>query len=391
MLKKRILVGKHTGPGAGLVEAGPFLFTSGCDGAREPEAGRIVPALAGAAEAQCENSYGAIASLLRQANLGMDAVVRLDHFTSSQDWLPRRQAIRARFFGKPAPLASTGVAAKMAGINMLTTAVIAVRPPEEKKILVSGPAYRMENISSAVLAGPLLFISGLRGTVDPRSGVAAPEETPDALQAQVRICYEVMKAILSQCGATTDDILRLDCFLRDVHRSGEEIEARRSALGEVECAATTVGLPLGARGEIEITALALAPGQGRKKVYQRANGAGVAAVCGGGLVFVGECLGGLDETTTQPLRELADNPEKQIHNALDSLVERLRSCGAGLGAIARLDVYLRDIYWVDRLEKILRSRFRTDLPAVVVAGAELSGISSVSLSAIAVQDGGQES
>jgi enamine deaminase RidA (YjgF/YER057c/UK114 family) len=186
---------------AGLIRAGPFLFTAGCDGHRDLATGKIDPALAGNAEAQCENAYGKIGKLLRQGNADFDNVVRIDHVTSSQDWLPRRQAIRGRLFGRPAPLASTGVAAKMHGINMLTTFVMAVADPADKEVLIPGARYGMNNISSAVRGGPLLFLAGIRGNVDPRTGVTVPEETDDAFPAQVRMCYDIIKAILGEVGS----------------------------------------------------------------------------------------------------------------------------------------------------------------------------------------------
>ncbi|TAK85395.1 MAG: RidA family protein [Betaproteobacteria bacterium] len=384
MISKRVLVQEGPAIGAGVVEAGPLLFTSGYDGIRDLKTQKIEPGLAGAAEAQCENSYGAVAAVLGKANAEMNAVVRLDHFTSSQDWLPRRQTVRGKFFGRPAPLASTGVAAKMAGLNMLTTAVVAVRDANRKKVLVTGPEYGMGNISSAVLGGPFVFLSGLRGTVDPRSGRAVAEETQESLSAQARVCYEVMCEILKKCGATSESLLRIDCFLREIGRADEDRAARRAIVGDTAVAATTVGLPLGARGEIEVTALALAPGQKVKKVYA-SGGNGVLAVSAGGFAFVGECLGALDGDNGKAAIALAGDFEAQVQNALNTLAKRLDTCNCDLQSIARLDVYLTDIYRMNQLKEILRSRFSKELPAVVVGGAELPGLSQVCLNAIAVQ------
>jgi enamine deaminase RidA (YjgF/YER057c/UK114 family) len=344
MHEKRVIVPEHAEAGTSLVEAGPFLFTSGCDGYRDPESGSIDLKLRDAVEAQCENSYGAVARLLRQAGLGMESVVRLDHFTSSQDWLPRRQVVRARIFGKPAPLTSTGVAARMAGINMVTTAAIAVRPPAEKRVVVSGPEFGMENISSAVAAGPFLFVAGLRGAA-----------------------YERLRAILQRSGATADRILRIECFVRDGCPEGEARAVRRSTLGDEAWALTTVALPLGGRGDLEVTAIALAPGQGDKHVIRMPESGEVAAVGGGGFIFVGSCPG-LD-------------PD----DALDRLAERLRLAGADLAAVVRMDVHLGDIAWAGRLRSMLHTRFADGLPALVVAGADPGNDAPVSMSAIAVQ------
>lgn len=377
-MKRRIVIRQHAGLGAALVEAGPFLFTSGFDGYRDLQSSEIMPGLAGAAEAQCENSYGKLLSVLREVNLGPDAVVRLDHFTSSQDWLPQRSAIRARIFGRPAQLASTGVAARMTGINMLTTAAMATKTQQRKQVLVGGPeTHGVSSIASAVQAGPFLFLSGVRGTINRRTGERIAEETPKAFPEQVRVCYESILNILAQCGATPDCLLRLDSYVRDINRADEELAVRHDVLGDVACAATTVGLPLGARGEVEINAVALAPERGRKIDFAGQRKADVPSVSGGGWVLVSECSG-------NDVNDLAGKTDRQIRHVLNTLDERLALAGSALDDVLRLDIYLRDIYQTPRLEEILREHLGSELPAIVLAGAELRNMSEVALNAIAL-------
>lgn len=340
-----------------LVAAGPFLFTGGCDGHRMGPAGAIAPHLAGEAEQQSEVVYGSIQALLRQADCELTSVVRLDHATSSQDWLPRRQSIRQRFFGRPAPLASTGVAARMHGINMLTASAIAVRDPAAKKVLVPGSVYGMANLASVVRGGPFLFLSGVRGTVDPRNGTAMPEETPESFAAQTRLCYELIGAMLESVGATPAAVLRLDCYLRDLNRSPEEAAIRLAWLAGAPCVSTVVGLPLGARGEVEITALALDP------AYR-----GDA-----GFLFL------------QARPTAAGDRETQLDNALSVLQASLQAKGSDLSRTVRLDLYLRDIYWSDLAHLVLLRRFGESPPVVCTIGADLAGGAEVQLSAIAVR------
>jgi enamine deaminase RidA (YjgF/YER057c/UK114 family) len=382
-MKREILVRQHGGVGAALlVKAGPFVFTSGCDGHRDLRTGQIVPGFAGSVEMQCENSYGKVLDLLREIDLGPEAVVRLDHFTSSQDWLTQRKSIRRCVFGRPgepAPLASTGVAAKMVGINMLTTAAMAAAAPGLKKIVVSGPQHGMDTIAGAVLADPFLFVSGARGTVNPRTRIASAEETEEAFAAQVRVCYEVIRDILNQCGAGPRQILRLDCYLRDVSRADEERAVRRDVLGDVPCAVTAVGVPMGARGEVEITALALAPGRPDKAVYRQSNGGAVAAVRAAGWVLISECLGGIG-------CELAGKTEDQFRAAFSTLNRRLVESGSRTEQVVRLDIYLRDVYQMHLLDRVLRETFGAEVPAVLATGADLPGISEISLNAIALSD-----
>jgi enamine deaminase RidA (YjgF/YER057c/UK114 family) len=74
--------------------------------------------------------------------------------------------------------------------------------------------------------------------VDPRTGVTVPEETDDAFPAQVRMCYDIIKAILGEVGSDAGAILRLDCYIRDITRSDEDAKLRKELLGDVACAST---------------------------------------------------------------------------------------------------------------------------------------------------------
>ena len=383
-MTKTILVRDDPAKGlAGLIQAGPLLFTAGCDGHRDLATREIVPELAAEAERQCENAYGKIGELLRRANAGYANVVRLDHVTSSQDWLPRRQTIRGKLFGRPAPLASTGVAAKMHGINMLTAFAIAVAAPSDKEVLIPGARYGMTNISSAVRGGPFLFIAGIRGTVDPRTGATLPEETPDSFGKQVRKCYEIINAILTEAGAGPSAILRIDAYIRDITRRDEDARIRREVLGEAPCASTTVGLPLGARGEVEITTLALAPGESKRLAVAAKHGL-PDVVAGGGFFFVGECRGNLVVATGEVDTQLGADRAGQLERALDVLGERLRQAGSSLARVVRLEVYLRDINFAPEAHAILGRRFGSDPPVVSVMGAELDDLVEAKLNAIAV-------
>jgi enamine deaminase RidA (YjgF/YER057c/UK114 family) len=358
-MEKQILAWQHAARGLpALVAAGPLLFTGGCDGHRIGPQGAIAPHLAGEPELQSEIAYAAIQHLLRQASCELSSVVRLDHATSSQDWLPRRQSVRQRFFGRPAPLASTGVAAKMAGINMLTASAIAVRDPAAKQVLVAGSRYGMANLASVVRGGPFLFLSGIRATTDPRNGAAMPEETADSFVAQTRLCYEIIGEMLESAGATRGAIVRLDCYLRDISRAPEEAAIRLPWLAGTQCASTVVGLPLGGRGEVEITALALDPAHRESK--------------GGGFVFV------------QAGPDSAGDREAQLHSALSVLEARLQAAGSSLSRTVRLDLYLRDIYFSDLAHRAVLRRFGESPPVVCTIGAELADGAEVQLSAIAL-------
>jgi len=384
MASKKILV--HDDPivgFAGVVQAGALLFTSGCDGHRDPRTGAIDPSLAGQATCQTDNSYGYIELLLERAGVTPAAVARIDHFTSSQDWIAERQVKRAEYFGKPSPHGSTGVAARMAGLNMVTTAVVAAAPEAEHEVVVTGADYGIAHISSLVRAGPLLFLSGIRGTLDPRTGTAIEEETINSFAVQTRVCYEVIAAILDQGNKSSDAIVRFDRYVRDRNRAYEEAAIGDGVLGRVDAVSTSIPLPMGMHGEVEVTALALADTSDKQVCARSADGQ-PTVIRGGGFVFVGSCDGANDGDTGDPAIGLAGDIPGQIDNALAILSQRLGAGGSNLASVVRLECYLRDIYAGEILLERAAALFGEEPPAVIVAGADLGGIDEVRLNAIAV-------
>ena len=379
MDKRCIMPGDAAGLGR-VVRAGPFLFVGGCDGHRELDSGRIVAELAGNAKAQCENAYGRLARSLNEAGSSPSAVVRLDHVTSSQDWLPIRQSVRERMFGKPAPLASTGVAARMSGINMLTAFAMACADAGTKEVLLPGPRYGMANIAAAVRGGPLVFVSGIRGGVDPRDGRAVAEEAPDAFAAQTRVVYSLIESILAHCGLKPRSILRIDSWLRDSARAAEDEANCREVLGPVQYASTRTALPLSARGETEVTVLAAGPGVD-KEINDDRGGPTVTSAAG--FHFVGECRG-IEGPPAAANLTLIANPRAQLSRALSVLDTALRNCGSELSKTVRLEVYLRDIYFAVAAHAMLRGTFGEDGPAVAIIGADLESPVEIKLNAIAI-------
>ena len=219
---KSVIVGDAPEHGlAGLVRAGPFLFTAGCDGDRELGSGESPLSSQEMWRGSARTLTGGLVPYCVAAAPSCPASCGWTISRAARTGCLARQAIRARLFGRPAPLASTGVAARMSDVNMLTAFAIAVADPADKEVLVEGPRFGMGNICSAVRGGPFIFVSGIRGAEDPRSGHAVEEETADSLFAQLRLCYAIIKSILTDTGTDTGAILRLDCYVRDITRSAE--------------------------------------------------------------------------------------------------------------------------------------------------------------------------
>lgn len=79
----------------------------------------------------------------------------------------------------------------------------------------------------------LLFVSGTMG-LDP-SGVAGK-----ALEDQLELVWDNIRAILASAGMTTDNIVRLTSYLRDAAYAEANAEARCRALGERRVPTTAI-------------------------------------------------------------------------------------------------------------------------------------------------------
>jgi enamine deaminase RidA (YjgF/YER057c/UK114 family) len=268
----------------------------------------------------------------------------------------------------------------MSGINMLTAFAIACADAREKHVLVPGPRYGMANIAAAVRSGSLVFLSGIRGVVDPRNGRAIAEETPEAFAAQARVVYGVIGSILTDCGLTGHSILRIDSWLRESSRADDDEAICREVLGPVQYASTRTALPLSARGETEVTVLAAAPGVEKMVCEDRA---GTTVASAAGFHFVGECRG-IDGPPTAANLALIANPRAQLSRALGILDAALRNFGSDLSKTVRLELYLRDIYFAEAAQAMLRETLGDDAPAVAVIGADLESPVEVKLNAIAI-------
>ena len=211
--------------------------------------------------------------------------------------------------------------------------------------------------------------------------IVQPErETPEAFAAQTRVVYGVIASILADCGLTTHSILRIDSWLRDGARAAEDGAICREVLGPVHYASTRTALPLSARGETEVTVLAAGPGV-VKKTYDDRPGPTVTSATG--FHFVGECRG-IDGPPAVADLTLIANPRAQLLRALGILDTALRNCGSELSKTVLLELYLRDVYFADAAEAMLRDTFGEDCPAVAVIGADLESPVEVKLNAIAI-------
>jgi 2-iminobutanoate/2-iminopropanoate deaminase len=120
-----------------------------------------------------------------------------------------------------------------------------------RKLNVDGLA-RLPAFCHAVVAGDFIYVSGTLG-VKPNSMDLVQGGTGRETNQTLRN----IEAILKACGASLDDVVKVDVFLEDMGMFGEMNEAYLAVMGSNPPARITVGraeLALGAAVEIDCIA-----------------------------------------------------------------------------------------------------------------------------------------
>jgi 2-iminobutanoate/2-iminopropanoate deaminase len=120
-----------------------------------------------------------------------------------------------------------------------------------RKVNVDGLA-RLPAFCHAVVAGDFIYVSGTLG-VKPNSMDLVQGGTGQETTQTLRN----IETILKDCGASLDDVVKVDVFLKDMGMFGEMNEAYLAVMGSNPPARITVGraeLALGAAVEIDCIA-----------------------------------------------------------------------------------------------------------------------------------------
>lgn len=120
-----------------------------------------------------------------------------------------------------------------------------------EKIIADGLA-RLPSFSHAVVAGDTIYVSGSLGTLPDSMELVAGGIGPETAQTIANI-----KRILEECGANTDDIVKVNVYVSDMSTFGEMNDAYLDVFGASPPARITVGgvdLALGAAVEIDCIA-----------------------------------------------------------------------------------------------------------------------------------------
>ncbi|HLC41379.1 MAG TPA: RidA family protein [Methylomirabilota bacterium] len=123
-----------------------------------------------------------------------------------------------------------------------------------KRIVAEGLA-RLPAFCHATIAGDFIFVSGTLGTMRNTMELVRGGTGPETVQALRNI-----EAILRECGASFNDVVKVNVFLRDMKTFPEMNEAYVSVVGEDVPARITVGrAELALRAAIEIDCVAYKP------------------------------------------------------------------------------------------------------------------------------------
>lgn len=383
MTRERTVLLEHpVRPGvAAVIKSGPFLFLSSVDGDKDEKSGEKILSSFGDGPAQARNAYQTVVDRLVECGYDGSAAVRIEHATSSQEWRLARMALWPEYFGEPTQAVSQGYQGKMVGQNMITVTTVATTGEVEREIITPGPnPGRASRISRC---GPLLFVIGVRGQTDLATGEEAPEETAEAFAEQVRIAYRNIDHHLAAAGASRQQLVRFDGFIRDINRAIEHRDLRTQHFGgRMDVASTVVACPLGGRTDIELSAMAAIPGEARDVTFYEGRTDLARTVRAGGFVFASGALGnrGVDGMLRE---DVCGKLEPQLDLALLRIEASLDDYGARLESIVRLDVYVKDPNRADDVYRWLHERFHGDVPTVAMHGIDLEPTAEAELTAIA--------
>jgi 2-iminobutanoate/2-iminopropanoate deaminase len=123
-----------------------------------------------------------------------------------------------------------------------------------REIRIDGLADPISHYTDAVVAGDLLFVSGLIG-VDRHGALVGGDD----VVAQARQVFANMRAVLDEAGCSFEDVVKVTVYLTDVDDRPKINPVRQEVFGDARPASTLVEVSRlavpGAKVEIEAVAL----------------------------------------------------------------------------------------------------------------------------------------
>lgn len=366
---------------AAVTTAGDLAFVGGVEGRFAPGTNEFDRESFRDGVRQSRNAYEELVHRLEQAGLGARNVVRVENLTASQDFRLARMALWPEVFGRPTQAVSQGAQTKMRGQNMITATGVAFRDVDDIEVITPGPSEgRAARITRA---GSWYFVIGVRGETSLDTGEKALDDVPDPLAVQADFAYRNIEHHLAAAGLGRDNLVRYDCYLRDISQAMRHRDLRtRHFGGRMPVSSTVVGCALGGSTDMELSAIAVADGVPHDVVFYPGRVDLARTVRAGDFVFASGALGnrGVDG---KPVPEAFGDPERQLGIALDRIEASLNDFGAALPDVVRLDVFIRDAYWEGKARDLLAARFPDIVPATTFTGCELEPSAEVEVTATA--------
>lgn len=366
---------------AAVTAAGDLAFVGGVEGRFAPGTNELDRESFRDGVRQSRNAYEELVHRLGQAGFTARNLARVENLTVSQDFRPQRMKLWPEIFGRPTQAVSQGAQTKMRGQNMITATGVAFRDPDDIEIITPGPDEG--RASRITRAGSWYFVIGVRGETLLATGEKALDDVPDPLAVQADFAYRNIDHHVTTAGLTRDNLVRYDCYLRDISQAMRHRDLRTSHFeGRMPVSSTVVGCALGGSTDVELSAIAVADGVPHEVVFYPGRVDLARTVRAGDFVFASGALGnrGVDGKLVP---EAFGNPERQLGLALDRIEKSLDDFGAALPDIVRLDVFIRDAYWEGAARDLLAARFPDIVPATTFTGCELEPSAEVEVTAAA--------
>lgn len=366
---------------AAVTIAGDLAFVGGVEGRFAPGSTELDRESFRDGVRQSRNAYEELVHRLEQADLSARHLVRVENLTASQDFRLKRMALWPEVFGRPTQAVSQGAQTKMRGQNMITATGVAYLNPGDIEIISSGPDEgRASRISRA---GSWYFVIGVRGETSLDTGKKAADDVPDPLAVQAEFAYSNIEHHLATAGLTRDNLVRYDCYLRDISQAMRHRDIRTEHFqGRMPVSSTVVGCALGGSTDMELSAVAVADGFPHDVVFYEGRVDLARTVRAGDFVFASGALGNRN-VAGKPVPESFGNPPRQLDLALERIGASLNDFDATLADVVRLDVFIRDAYWETAARDLLSNRFAGLVPATTFTGCELEPSAEVEVTAVA--------
>ncbi|MGH7388360.1 MAG: RidA family protein [Candidatus Rokuibacteriota bacterium] len=380
------------------VKAGPWVFVSGTMGG--PVGGGLAPEvrehpelpLAGEAKGIRESRHilETIEAAFTMAGTSVAHGVWLNQFVTGKEHVDPYHEVRRDFIKPPRPASTTvgqpGLLAPDATIQVDMVAIDPGLAPVKEGITtdkipqpLAGAGY-----SPAVRVGDHVFVAGQMATdfrtgIPPEAQVSSIFWEGSSIRRQTDFVLKNLALALEAAGSSLDQVVKAQVWLADVNDLPRMEDSWRAAF-PTEPPARTV-LPATAFGVvggiIEVNLIALRSGGAIRKQVPPVTcpiplGHASAVVRAGDLVFLSGLLaadsGGLiARARIDPGFPHAGSAIRaQTEWILEQADELCRAAGLSLDAVARQQLFYRDLAEFDASFQVLARRFGDDMPATSV-------------------------